>query len=78
MSDTGTIEKIPETFSVRLTDSARKDLAMIADRLHIPFQEALSRAVGTLAVLVEQDAAGGEVILKARNGIKQVLPIREG
>ena len=72
------IREIPETFTVRLTESARRDLAMIADRLHIPFEEVLSRAVGTLAVLVEQDAAGGEVILKARNGTKQVLPVREG
>lgn len=67
---------IPETFTVRLTQNGRNDLAMIADKLGISYDEALSRAVGTLAVLVEEQEAGTEIILKHKNGAKQTLPVQ--
>ena len=77
MSDTKTNgSHIPESFTVRLTENARKDLSMIAAELGISVDEALSRALGMEAFLVEQDAAGTEVILKYKNGTRESLPVR--
>ncbi len=77
MTITAAAKAVPETFTVKLTDNGRNDLAMIAESLSITLDEALSRAVGTYAVLVEQDGAGTEIILKQKNGVRQSLPVRE-
>jgi acyl CoA:acetate/3-ketoacid CoA transferase alpha subunit len=43
------IEAIPESFTIRLTESGRRDLIMISETLGVSVEEALSRAVGTEA-----------------------------
>ena len=68
---------IPETFTVRLTENGRKDLALIAEKLRVPIGEALSRALGMEAFLVEQADAGTEIILEDKKGNRQTLPVIE-
>lgn len=77
MTITPAAEAVPKKPDLELTDNARNDLAMIADRLGISWAEALARAIGTLAVLVEQERAGTQIILKQTNGIRQTLPLLE-
>lgn len=67
--------EIPETFTVRLTENGRKDLALIAEKLRVPIGEALSRALGMEAFLVEQADAGTVIILEDKNGNRQTLPV---
>jgi hypothetical protein len=68
---------VPETITVRLTENGRRDLALIAEKLRVPIGEALSRAVGMEAFLVEQADAGTEVILRDKSGRRQFLPVIE-
>ena len=67
--------EIPETFTVRLTANGRRDLALIVKKLGVPVDEALSRAVGMEAFLVEQADEGAEVILKDKNGNRHFVPV---
>jgi hypothetical protein len=77
MSDAN-VREIPETFTVRLTANGRRDLALIMEKLRVSPDEALSRAVGMEAFLVEQAADGAEVILKDRKGNRQSVPVLNG
>jgi hypothetical protein len=76
MAITEAAKAIPETFTVKLTDNGRNDLALIASKLGVSVGEALSRAVGMEAFLIEQEDAGSEIILKDKNGNRRV-PVRE-
>jgi hypothetical protein len=76
MAGTSAAREIPETFTVRLTENGRNDLAMIADKLGVSVGEALSRAVGMEAFLIEEEDAGTEIILKDKKGNRRFLPVR--
>jgi hypothetical protein len=67
--------EIPETFTIRLTPNGRKDLALIAEKLEVPIDEALSRALGMEAFLVEEAAAGTQIVLEDKKGNRQFLPV---
>jgi|HubBroStandDraft_6_1064221.scaffolds.fasta_scaffold465529_2 hypothetical protein len=77
MAETRTAREIPETFTVRLTENGRNDLALIADKLGVSLGEALSRAVGMEAFLIEEEDAGTEIILKDKKGNRRFLPVRK-
>jgi hypothetical protein len=69
--------EIPATFTVRLTENGRKDLALIMAKLGVTVEEALSRAVGMEALLVQQADEGAEVILRDKNGNRHFVPVLE-
>jgi hypothetical protein len=69
--------EIPATFTVRLTENGRKDLALIMAKLGVTVEEALSRAVGMEALLVQQADEGAEVILRDKKGNRHFVPVLE-
>jgi hypothetical protein len=77
MDGTSKAEEIPESFTVRLTPNGRKDLATIADKLGVTLGEALGRAIGMEAFLVEEDENQTEVWLKDTKGTWRPLPVRK-
>jgi hypothetical protein len=69
--------EVPETFTIRLTKNGRDDLSLIANKLGVSVGEALSRAVGMEAFLIEEEEAGTEIILKDKKGNRRFLPVRQ-
>jgi hypothetical protein len=73
----GTLQSVPESFTVRLTENARRDLALIAESLGISIGDALSHALGMEAFLLEEEDAGTVVMLKDKSSTWRSLPVRK-
>lgn len=67
---------IPESFSVRLTENGRRDLALIAERLGVSVGDALGLAIGMYAFLLDEEGAETKITLKDKNGNRRTLPVR--
>lgn len=68
--------EIPESFTIRLTDDGRKDLALIMERLGVSLGAALSVAIGMYAFLLDAEDAKTNVVLEYNNGERRTLPVR--